>query len=539
MATPAHAREKQEPKTELAFIVQVSLAAAISIALLIPCVWQDHILAGDLSSHVYNAWLAGEMEQHQIAGLHLAQPVTNILTEIPLKWLLERFGRVMAECVIAGCAVLLFFWGAFYFATVVSSRRPWFLSPILAMLAYGLIFHLGFLNFYVSVGLSLWIVGLLWNFSIARALISMPIVMLAFLANAMPLVWAGGALVYSHLIRRVDAQVRPVFLLGALVLVVTIQATLVQVIPSRWSLVDAVNLLGMTGADQVRVFDAKYVIIAAGMLAILCALVLDRIDRGGMLADVLVHLSILQFATYILMPSAIQLPQYKHVLAYLPERMSLLNAIVLFAALSQARDGPGIRRACALVAALFFAFLYVDLRAFITVERRIMDLAAQTPDRSRFVAEVSDPNGRINVLLHSADWACIGHCYSYADYEPATLAFRIQVDRPNSAVSTDMATVQDIEAGRHIVTPSESPIYSVCRCDDQNPPLCLRRLEAGERTCSLSLRIIPSFDGMPGRSARKNQGEIPDNQAGVPVIDQRNHAKPASPNAYRSQANLD
>jgi hypothetical protein len=57
-----------------------------------------------------------------------------------------------------------------------------------------------------------------------------------------------------------------------------------------------------------------------------------------------------------------------------------------------------------------------------------------------------------------------------------------------------MATVQEIEEGRHIVTAQEAPIYSVCRCGDHDSSLCLRRLEADEKTCSFSL---PITSGLP------------------------------------------
>jgi len=43
--------------------------AALSLLVLAPCFWHSRIQAGDLSSHVYNAWLTGLLEQRPFPGL--------------------------------------------------------------------------------------------------------------------------------------------------------------------------------------------------------------------------------------------------------------------------------------------------------------------------------------------------------------------------------------------------------------------------------------------------------------------------------------
>jgi hypothetical protein len=56
------------------------LIAVAALLLLVPCSWQPHILAGDLPSHLYNAWLAGQIEQGNFPPqLSLAHPITNVL----------------------------------------------------------------------------------------------------------------------------------------------------------------------------------------------------------------------------------------------------------------------------------------------------------------------------------------------------------------------------------------------------------------------------------------------------------------------------
>jgi len=43
----------------------------LSFVLLFPCVWHPHIQAGDLGSHVYNAWLAQLAEQGNAPGVYV------------------------------------------------------------------------------------------------------------------------------------------------------------------------------------------------------------------------------------------------------------------------------------------------------------------------------------------------------------------------------------------------------------------------------------------------------------------------------------
>jgi len=140
------------------------LIAVVALLLLVPCFWQPHILAGDLPSHLYNAWLAGQIEQGKFPPqLSLAHPITNVLADWVYEGLLYRLGPSATERIVAGAAVEIFFWGAFCFVAVAGGQRCWIIAPSLAMIAYGLIFHFGFLNFYISTGLSLWIMALLWS----------------------------------------------------------------------------------------------------------------------------------------------------------------------------------------------------------------------------------------------------------------------------------------------------------------------------------------------------------------------------------------
>src|SRR5712672_1391697 len=118
--------------------------AAISVGLLIPCFWHRRIEAGDLGSHVYNAWLAQLIERGQAPGLYLARQWNNVLFDLLLLKLGNLFGLAAAEkCAVALC-VLVFFWGLVALLAAATSSAPWSLLPCLGMLAYGWTFNMGF-----------------------------------------------------------------------------------------------------------------------------------------------------------------------------------------------------------------------------------------------------------------------------------------------------------------------------------------------------------------------------------------------------------
>ena len=93
---------------------------AISAGLLIPCFWHQRIEAGDLGSHVYNAWLAHLIERGQAPGLHLARQWNNVLFDILLLKLGNLFGLAAAQKILVPLCVLIFFWGAFALLAAVS-----------------------------------------------------------------------------------------------------------------------------------------------------------------------------------------------------------------------------------------------------------------------------------------------------------------------------------------------------------------------------------------------------------------------------------
>ena len=526
-------------------LIEIWLAIAISAALVLPCVWQEHIQAGDLSSHVYNAWLVQQIKREAVPGLALIPVWTNVLTDWALERLMGVAGEPVAERVVAGSAALIFFWGAFFAINAASNRRPWLLCPVLGMVSYGLVFHFGFLNFYLSTGLCLWILGLLWRPTWRRALIAIPLTALAFLAHGLPVVWVFAVLAYLHLAWRVPQVWRILVPVGGVAGLAIVSTVIMSRFPYRWSFSQLASLdgySGITGVDQVWLFDSKYLIVTAALLIIFVKLFLERFDRGNFLRDPLAQVWILHMVAFMLMPSAIQLPQYQHVLAYIPQRISLFIAVSFGLMVGKAAYGRGITRLSGLAAATFFMFLYVDYGAFNKAEDEVTALVSELPPGQRVVAAITDSDARLNALIHVVDRACIGRCFSYADYEPATGQFRVRIVGPNRVIAPNMTVVQEIEYGHHTVTAREAPLYSVCPCQKEGNRFCLRVLSAGEKTCAFSspvslrlwARILPRLP-RARELARQSQGQVPDHESGVPIVNKVDKMTPAAPHTEAAQ----
>jgi len=165
---------------------------------------------------------------------------------------------------VAGSAALIFFWGAFFAINAAYNWRTCLLCPVLGMVSYGLVFSFGFLNFYLSTGLCLWILGLLWRPTWRRALIAIPLTALAFLAHGLPVVWVFSVLAYLHLAWRVPQVWRILVPVGGVAGLAIVSTVIMSRFPYRWSFSQLASLdgySGITGVDQVWLFDSKYLIV--------------------------------------------------------------------------------------------------------------------------------------------------------------------------------------------------------------------------------------------------------------------------------------
>jgi hypothetical protein len=285
-------------------------------------------------------------------------------------------------------------------------------------------------------------------------------------------------------------------LLAGIAFLALLRVILMRNYQAAWSLsevVSVIGLSGMFGVEQVWLYGVKYLIVAAGVFIIWAVLFLERVDQGGISNDPLAQVWFLQILAFVILPRTIQLPSYQFVFSYIPQRFSLFGALLLCAVVGGARYGRGITRFSALVATVFFTFLYLDHRALNLAENEIADLVQTLPPGQRVVAALEDSSGRLHSLAHTLDRVCVEHCFSYGNYEPVTGQFRVRVLEPNPFEAPSIEVVDEIQNGRHIVTPAEAPLYCICPCEDKKARFCLRALAAGERTCGFSVPVSPEF----------------------------------------------
>src|SRR5277367_595771 len=168
----------------------------VSALVTVPCFWHRHIEAGDLGSHVYNAWLAQLIAKGQAPGLYIAVQWNNILFDVTFLHVANWVGFAAAEkLVVSGC-VLIFFWGVFAFVAVVAGQSPWTLAPCIAILAYGYSFNMGFMNYYLSIGLACFCLALLWRDPSRNWIPALAIAVLVTISHPMGLVWVIGVVIY-------------------------------------------------------------------------------------------------------------------------------------------------------------------------------------------------------------------------------------------------------------------------------------------------------------------------------------------------------
>src|SRR5260370_12048316 len=77
-----------------------SHVVGLSAVVLIPCIWQAQVESSDLSSHLYNAWLALLVSQGKLPGLWIEGKWTNVLVDNLLSNSIQLFGAGTAEKVV-------------------------------------------------------------------------------------------------------------------------------------------------------------------------------------------------------------------------------------------------------------------------------------------------------------------------------------------------------------------------------------------------------------------------------------------------------
>ena len=458
-------------------------AVVISALILIPCFWHHEIAASDLGSHVYNAWLAQLIRRGQAPGLYLSGQHTNVLFDWILCGLDPIVGLRAAEKIAVSLAVLIFFWGAFALVSAAARRAPWLLTPVIALITYGWTFELGFFNYYLSLGLSFFCLAILWRGKGRELWIALAIAPFVAFAHPLGFFWLAAAAAFLLLYERLRGVIRVVPLLLAIAVLVALHyffSLHFEITPATQPSVS------FNGADQLVLFGERYRFLARVLLIFAVVSIAFDVFRRRREKSVWQEYAIplqlyaLVWLAVFLLPEGVQFPPPRVGIALLTERLTSVSAVMGCCLLGVFRPRKWHLAATAAIAAVFFAFLYQDTAVVNRMEAQAARLVRTLPRDQRVMATILPPPGSRILIQHIIDRACIGWCFSYGNYEPATSLFHVRALPGNPYVLTSYDQTSDTENGGYIVEPRDLPAYQVYQCSLSGTDLCIAPLTAGE-----------------------------------------------------------
>ena len=463
------------------------LCAGLSAIVLVPCFWQRRIQAGDLASHAYNAWLAQLIERGEAPGLWIAPQWNNVLFDLALQTLGNRFGLHAAETVAVSAAVLMFFWGAFALASAAARRAAWPIAPILAMLAYGWTFQMGFFNYYLSLGFTFLALALLWRGRGSERAAVLLLLPLIWLAHPLGVILLAGAGLWIIAAEQVSLRGKLLAGAAAVAALIAIRLYIVghyQVFRSREP------RYFFNGADQLLLYGPQYrrplTLLLAFVLAAVVTEAMHRRSTNERATSLFVSLQLygLVLLAIFLLPETIGLPQYAAPAGFLHERLSFICAIFACCALASLKPAKWQVAGFCAAAAVFFFYLYGDTAKINRLEDQAERIAQSLPPGARVLATIPPPDGSRIFIFHIVDRACIGRCFSYGNYEPGSGQFRVRANLGNRFATTSMSASFAMQRGEYTVQPQDLPLFQISRCETNAAELCVRPLAAGERNGS-------------------------------------------------------
>jgi hypothetical protein len=468
----------------------------ISAVLLLPCFWHRHIEAGDLGSHLYNAWLAQLVEKGQAPGLYLAHQFSNVLFDFSLLHLANIFGFWLAEKIAVSACVLIFFWGVFALVGAVADDPQWVLMPCIAMLAYGYAFNMGFMNYYVSLGFGAFALALTWPVTSwegkeADGFVAVIFLILAWLAHPIGCLWALSTISYVGLRNRLVGWRKLFVPGGAIVLLLAFRWYLHRRVDLAADWNSGLPLWQSNGADQLMVYGDRYETLASLALAFgaVCLLIevvrnLRNADwwRGLALPAELYFLAFFAVATF---PENFRVSMYAAWIGLLVSRLTAICAILGLIVLGRAQLREWTIAGFIVIGTAYFLFLGIDTRALSDLEANAEAAVATLPAETRIIPTLrADPDWRVEFVSHVADRACIRRCFVYSNYEPSSKQFRVRVSPGATFIVTDSAEdADDMQGGAYEIDRKDLPVKQLYQCDLADwTKLCLHDLKEAENT---------------------------------------------------------
>jgi len=468
---------------------------AISIVMIVPCLWHRRIEAGDLASHVYNAWLAQLIEKGRAPGLYIVHQWNNVLFDWMLLHAANIVGFAAAEKIVVSLCVLIFFWGVFAFVAAATGRPPWFLTPCIAMLAYGYAFNMGFLNYYLSLGLASFSLALLWRGRGLERLLGIVIAPFILLAHPIGFLLLIGMALYLFLWTKLAKWWKLCAPASALMTLFAIHWYLAHQtkFPVDW---EHSPFYIMNGVDQLTLYGQRYVVLGLAALGfgVLCVVV-DLVSRWRdtpfwQCLRLPAELYFIAIVAVALLPENLRPSVSGGWIGLLASRLTAITAIFGLCLMGCLKPRKWHLAGFGAFALFFFTFLYTDTLDLNRMESSAEQIVSGLPFGTRVIATVwAPPDSRVSFIGHIVDRACIGHCFSYANYEPASGQFRIRAHPGSPVVSASDDDTEDMQAGEYEVQDEDLPVMEIFQCDEKDlTKLCIRALASGEKNGRLGYK---------------------------------------------------
>lgn len=452
----------------------------VSAIVLLPCWWTAHIQSGDLASHVYNSWLAILAKQGRANGIFVAVQFSNVLFDRIYEAVASVVGFALAEHLVVSAVALVFFWSCFAFVASSSGSSPWHLVPFFAILTYGRIFKLGYMNYYLSTALAFAALACIWRVRDPRRVVAAAaLLLLSATAQPLPPLWALCLVGYRWAESRVGSAGRLALLAGSIIGLTALAFLLRATLSFHYG---PPKLHLSTGLEHFVPALSKTFL--ATFALIVCALFVYFL-RGALTRRIVFDIwpvYLLFVCAGVVLPNSIVPPHTNSPFTLIPLRIGLFSSVFVLAALGRTRPTAPLLLMAMGAAGLYFAALLAYDIKLQRWEQRIDAVVSTVPQEARVVSVIT---GTPFAVRHLIDRACIGRCYSFANYEPTTGHFRVRaVPGSRSNVDTNDGSLR-LQAGAFTVRPTDDPLLQIERCADRDDILCLRVLHAGDSTAPL------------------------------------------------------
>lgn len=456
----------------------------VSILLLVPCYWHREIIADDLGSHLYNAWLAHLIRHGEAPGLWIGHQWTNVLFDLLLSGLGALFGFHASAKICVSLAVLIFFWGVFALVAAATRRAPWYLAPCIAFFAYGWTFHMGLFNYYLAIGLSFFGLAIFWRGRGWERAVTIVIAPVVAMAHPLGVIFLVAACAYVAIAEATRGWRQVALLLGTALAIFVVDILLWNLFPADPA---TKPFYLFNGADQLFLYGGRYRIPEFAFLAfaigsIAVDIVRHRGERGFWRPyNISAQLYALAIFSAWLLPGAVSFSKASAPIALLTERVTSVSAALVCCLLGAMRPSKWHLAGFAALGAVFFSFAYQDTAKFSRMEQQIVRLVSALPPNQRVLGTVQPPPDSRVMIQHILDRACIGRCFSYGNYEPSSNVFWIHAKPGNPYVIANYDQATSTEEGTYVVQPQDLPVYQVYQCSETGTDICIRPLVAGEK----------------------------------------------------------